>query len=127
MRSLCGVLASELITIACGIVTIVKFKSLYCIWYCVPLLLKLVALVACVERTSLEREVVTNSAQAAAAPCADPAPQLAGQDPGNTTKKEKPESVVLHTKSDHIVCEVKDFSCGFFLVDGPKDLILQFF
>lgn len=57
LQSLCGELASELITIVCGVVTTVKLESLCSIWYFALLLLKLVALVACLERTSLEREV----------------------------------------------------------------------
>ena len=100
-RYLVGIMASEVTTIAVGIVIATVWKSFFALWFLAPLLLKLIALLCHIRRTSIKPE------------------------PKKTSTKGK-EQATTADEGD-IVCQVVDFSKGFFLIKGPSELVLQFF
>jgi hypothetical protein len=103
-RHLGGILASEMVTLAFGVVNAAVWKTLFCLWYLVPLLLKLIAFICHVRRGSIEL------------PPLPPAQtnKIEGQSPSSSN-------------SQWLLCEVTNFSHGFCLIEGPSELVLQFF
>ena len=103
-RYIAAIIASEIITLAVGIVNATVWRSLFSIWYLAPLLLKLVGLFCRVRRKSVEPSSV----------------RTAPEDGGKTPLSNRP-------KDEQLLCEVEDFSKGFLLIEGPSELVLQFF
>ncbi|KAE8354027.1 hypothetical protein BDV28DRAFT_156539 [Aspergillus coremiiformis] len=95
-RYLAGVMVSEVVTLAVGIVTAVVWKSLFSIWYLFPLVLKLVALLCCTRRNA-------------------------------TVQAEADSKLCLAENDRQVVYEVVDISKGFFLIEGPYQLVFPFF
>ncbi|KAI6089417.1 hypothetical protein F4821DRAFT_275885 [Hypoxylon rubiginosum] len=119
LRYFVGIVASELTTLAFGIATAVLYKSPYASWYLAPLVFKLIALVASVQRTTLKRTI----------------PIVQENEPDNSNKH-MPAPVYRQGNANGqqpsfddamILCRIVDFSAGFFLIYGPRDLVLQFF
>jgi hypothetical protein len=99
-RHLLTTVASEIITLSVGIITATVWKSLFSIWYLAPLLLKLIALFCRVRRNPVD----------------PPA--------GQTATEGTPQPPIGNRQ---ILCEAVDYSKGFFLIEGPPELVLQFF
>ncbi|KAJ2989985.1 hypothetical protein NUW58_g3184 [Xylaria curta] len=96
-RYFAGIVASEAVTLIIGAVTAGVWKSLFSIWYLAPLLVKVAVLFSRVRRTMVESAL---------------------------SEREKADTPA---NEEQILCEVVDFSKGFFLINGPSDLVLQFF
>jgi hypothetical protein len=105
LRCFVAVLISEFISLTVGICTAAIWKSLFSIWYLAPLLLKLVAFFCHVRRESIE---------------ALRTPTARGNGVNST-------SADATTDAPKLLCEVEDFSKGFFLIEGPSELVLRFF
>lgn len=110
-RYLAAILASELVTVAVGVVTATLWHSLYAIWYFAPISLKLIALFVRVRRIQVEV----------------PRPQKKLSTQGTSQDEQHPPSQQDPGKDTMILCQVEDLSKGFFLIDGPSEIILQFF
>ena len=97
-RVIQGIIISEVTSLCVGVFTAAYWKSFFAIWFFVPLLIKLMASTFSVRRQALE-----------------PLPKhaLSNRKPGQ-----------MH---DKWIVELSDFSKGFFLIEGPQALILQFF
>ncbi|KAK9437392.1 uncharacterized protein VB005_08380 [Metarhizium brunneum] len=91
VRYIIAVLSTELTTLIVGVVTAVVWRSPFSVWYLIPLLLKLTALLCRVRREQL------------------PPPS------------KEPRDI------EPILCQIEDFSKGFFLIEGKSELVLQFF
>ncbi|PYH96462.1 hypothetical protein BO71DRAFT_176905 [Aspergillus ellipticus CBS 707.79] len=96
-RHVAGVATSESISCFFGLVTGTVFRSGFTLWYIFPLVFKLIALAGHVRRTPIKR-------------------------PAKKGKEGEPPAPV-----EQILCEVVDTSQGFFLIEGPTELVLQFF
>lgn len=95
-----GVVASEAITLIVGVVTAAIWQSPFSAWYIVPLLLKLIAFACRVRRTSIEPP----------------------SSKGPTDMPPQPPAT-----EERVLCESEDFSKGFSIIEGPSELVLQFF
>ena len=102
VRHLVGVMASEMITLVLGIVTAVVWRSLFALWYIFPCLLKVCALCSSVRREHVK-------------------PTKKNMTPPSKETKEEPNVDELS------IYEVEDKSNGFFLMEGPSELVGQFF
>ena len=97
-RVIQGTIISETTSFCVGIFLAVYWKSFFAIWFFIPLLIKFMALAFSVRRQALE-------------PPSEHA--LSNRKPGQT--------------HDKWIVEFSDFSKGFFLIEGPRALVLQFF
>ena len=97
---LLGIIMSE--TISLGVVVFVAsyWRSPFSVWFLSPLLVKLLGLIFSVRRQALQ--TIPERTASARSQEAD-----AGQ--------------------DSIICEMCDFSKGFFMIEGPRNLVMQFF
>ena len=110
IRQLLAVITSEALTLVTGIITAAVWKSCFSIWYLGPIMLKLISFFCHVRRSPGEVSAVQAAPRSAA-------PGKAG----NTSP------VTLAKDEARILCEIEDFSKGFMMIDGPSELVLQFF
>jgi len=111
-RYLMAILASEFVTLAVGIINAAIWHSMFAIWYLAPLLLKITALLFHVRRNSI------NALQH----------QTTLSTPGTSEAEQKFSSTTNGSKGhDMMLCQIEGFSKGFFLIEGPSELLLQFF
>ncbi|KAH8757103.1 hypothetical protein BGZ57DRAFT_646178 [Hyaloscypha finlandica] len=103
LRTVAGTVASELVTLVFGVITAVLWRSFFSIWYLAPVILKLAALFFTVQRT----------------PVASVSPPPADEGDDSTGKPS--------AGAGHGLYQVKAHADGFFLIQGPSDLVLQFF
>ena len=96
---LLGIVVSEIISLGVGIFIAIFWRSPFAVWFFSPLLIKLMGLAFSVRRQALEP--------------VGPKPTELGHMP---------------VKSPHtIISEISDISRGFFLIEGPSDLVMQFY
>ena len=95
-----GIFFSEAISLGIGVFMAAYWRSPFSIWFLSPLLIKLLGLIFSVRRQALE-DVPEQSAIGHA------------HDP--------------RAEQDLITCEMTDFGQGFFLIEGPRHLVMQFY
>jgi hypothetical protein len=96
-RILAGILASETITLLTGILTVAIWSSLFAVWYLIPLILKIVALLFHVRRDEcLDADEISHN------------------------------EVLNKLVGTSGVYKVEEYSKGFFIIEGPQDLVYQF-
>ena len=97
-RLLLGILMSEMVSLGVGIFIAAYWRSPFSIWFISPLLVKVLALIFSVRRQALE---------------SSPELRVIEQEPG--------------AAQDVIISELSDVSKGFFLTEGPRHLVMQFY
>ncbi|KAL3447810.1 hypothetical protein BJX65DRAFT_307862 [Aspergillus insuetus] len=127
LRYFAGIMASEITTLAVGIVTAAALKSLFSIWYLYPLILKLVSLFFCVRRETVEPR--THYLSYLFSKLIYRVLGIQEDVVESPTERAELGCSIQHLPSTNpqIVCEVVDISKGFFLIQGPSELVMQFF
>ena len=97
---LLGILMSESISLVVGVFVASYWRSPFSVWFLSPLLVKFLGLVFSVRRQALQ-EISDRTASA--------------------------HSQEADAGQDIITCEMSDFSKGFFLIEGSRHLVMQFY
>ena len=99
LHVLLGIVVSEIISLGVGIFIAIFWRSLFSIWFFTPLLIKFLGLIFSVRRQALDPVV--------------PKQNEAGHMPVES--------------QNTIISEISDISRGFFLIGGPRELVVQFY
>ncbi|KAG8526271.1 uncharacterized protein KY384_000264 [Bacidia gigantensis] len=106
LRAVGGIIATEAITVSVGIFVAAHWKSLFSIWFLTPLLCKVLSLAFAVRRQALNTKPVRS---------------ISSKLPVQTLEPSR------HAMPNQWVVEISDTRRGFLMIQGPRDLLLQFF
>ncbi|KAL3444153.1 hypothetical protein BJX65DRAFT_174824 [Aspergillus insuetus] len=132
-RVYAAIVVTELISVAIGITVFAVWRSFFALLWFVPLILKLISAAFSLQREPLKLpELLANSSSSPSFPTSFSRPHS----PSVSSEIEKPGSLSPTTSSTETlladttppkIFEIHNEKHGFLLIEGPEELVLQFF